>query len=449
MPPITHVLELNGAGLWLAAPAGRAAAEPAWASFEHDTVLTGRAAAARARLAPLFASARYLEEPGQEPLVRPKPAARSHADLVYAQLAAFAASESLAGVPLLLAVSSAYTLDQLRLLLGIAAAARLAVTGLVDAAVAAAAAVPSTERALFLDLEMNRAVLTELVRGDGLRRGRVDLARDVGLRALEDALAQLVARTFVRATRFDPLHQAATEQAVYDRLPAWRASAAGGEAVLVLEHAGLRHEARLGAAQIAAASAPLNAELLRLVHSARRAGEALTLYLSARAAAVPGLGAELETVRDLAVVVLADGMAAAGALAHADEIEGPEPSLVSRLSAAGAVALAGGRAASAALTPTHVIYQGRAYALGAEPLLVGRAAAAGPRTIVLSGELAGVSRCHLALQSRDGDAVLEDLSTYGTFVNGERVQRRAHLVAGDRVRVGTPGVELQLVRLEG
>jgi len=448
MAPITHVLELNGAGLWLAAPAGRAAAEPAWASFEHDTVVTGRAAAARARLAPLFTSARYLEEPGTEPLVRPKPAARSHADLIYAQLAAFANAESLADVPLLLAVSSAYTLDQLRLLLGIAAAARLAVTGLVDAAVAATADLPSTERALHLDLEMNRAVLTELVRGDGLRRGRVDLARDVGLRALEDALAQLVARTFVRATRFDPLHQAVTEQTVYDRLPGWRESATGGEAVLVLEHAGLRHEAQVSAAQIAAAAAPLNAQLLRLVHSARRAGEALTLYLGARAAAVPGLNTELDAVRDLAVVALPDGAAAAGALAHAGEIEGPEPSLVSRLSAAAAVAPVGGRAVPAGLTPTHVIYQGRAYALGAEPLLVGRAAA-GPRTIVLSGELAGVSRSHFALQSRDGDAVLEDLSTYGTFVNGERVQRRAHLAAGDRVRVGSPGVELQLVRLEG
>jgi shikimate kinase len=42
-----------------------------------------------------------------------------------------------------LAVSSAYTLEQLRLLLGIAAAAELSVTGLVDAAVAAAAGRPS------------------------------------------------------------------------------------------------------------------------------------------------------------------------------------------------------------------------------------------------------------------------------------------------------------------
>jgi pSer/pThr/pTyr-binding forkhead associated (FHA) protein len=48
---------------------------------------------------------------------------------------------------------------------------------------------------------------------------------------------------------------------------------------------------------------------------------------------------------------------------------------------------------------------------------------------------------------RGGEAVLEDHSTYGTFVNGERVQRRAQLAAGDRVRVGTPGVEFELVRI--
>ena len=91
--------------------------------------------------------------------------------------------------------------------------------------------------------------------------------------------------------------------------------------------------------------------------------------------------------------------------------------------------------------------RGRAHALGAEPLIVGRAPA-GARTLQLAGDPAGVSRSHCALLSRDGDAVLEDLSAYGTFLNGERVARRARLAAGDRIRIGTPGIELELVRLD-
>jgi pSer/pThr/pTyr-binding forkhead associated (FHA) protein len=95
-----------------------------------------------------------------------------------------------------------------------------------------------------------------------------------------------------------------------------------------------------------------------------------------------------------------------------------------------------------------VVYEGRAYALGAEPLLVGRAPQ-GARTLELHGPLAGVSRTHCRLMASAAEAVLEDLSTHGTFLNGGRVQHRARLAAGDRIRVGTPGIELGLLRLAG
>ena len=44
--------------------------------------------------------------------------------------------------------------------------------------------------------------------------------------------------------------------------------------------------------------------------------------------------------------------------------------------------------------------------------------------------------------------MLEDLSTYGTFVNGERIVDRAVVSPGDRVRIGSPGQELLLVAAE-
>jgi pSer/pThr/pTyr-binding forkhead associated (FHA) protein len=56
-----------------------------------------------------------------------------------------------------------------------------------------------------------------------------------------------------------------------------------------------------------------------------------------------------------------------------------------------------------------------------------------------------VSRLHCSLV-REGEAVLvRDASRYGTFVNGERVAGTARLAAGDRLRLGTPGVVLELV----
>ena len=47
---------------------------------------------------------------------------------------------------------------------------------------------------------------------------------------------------------------------------------------------------------------------------------------------------------------------------------------------------------------------------------------------------------------REGEStVLIDHSRYGTWVNGARVRERATVRPGDRVRVGTPGVEFTLI----
>jgi hypothetical protein len=38
-----------------------------------------------------------------------------------------------------------------------------------------------------------------------------------------------------------------------------------------------------------------------------------------------------------------------------------------------------------------------------------------------------------------------DHSSFGTYANGERVSERVRVSAGDRVRIGDPGVELSLI----
>jgi pSer/pThr/pTyr-binding forkhead associated (FHA) protein len=52
---------------------------------------------------------------------------------------------------------------------------------------------------------------------------------------------------------------------------------------------------------------------------------------------------------------------------------------------------------------------------------------------------------HCTLVAERGRALVRDHSRYGTFLNGERVEGEAELGAGDRLRVGTPGVVLELV----
>jgi len=331
------------------------------------------------------------------------------------------------------------------LLAGVARAADVPVAGFIDLAVAACAALEAHETVLHLDLQLHQAVLTEL-HGDPLRRRRVEVAPRVGLRTLHAAWAQLVAEAMVRRTRFDPLHQAATEQQLFDRLPGWLANLAEQEAVdAELEGAAGRFGVSLRREQFVFAAEAFYTQLADLIQGARRAGEPVTVALSARAALLPAFSERCRALADAEVVMLPEGAAALGALGWADDIAAtPDAELLelARASAPRRADAQGARARGA--SPTHVVFAGRAHLISRDPLVIGLDAA-GARSTVVSGPAAGISRRHCSVVERDGAVRVTDHSRYGTFVNGEKVSGSAVLAAGDRLRVGSPGVVLELV----
>jgi FHA domain len=449
-------LHLSSAGHVLAAPdaAGVLRAQPAVAAIavlEPPHLLTGNAAARRARLAPLYVSRDHWEAPDDQPLPRPLPGAATRAELAYQQLLELWPDAAEPGV---LAVSPACTQEEVARFAGLAAAAGRSLAALVDAAVATVADRPGAARALWLEAEAGRLVLAELLREQDdagawqVRRARVDVSRAVGWDAVEDAVARAVASHFVRATRFDPLAVAGTEQALYDALPhAFAELASRGTASITLDHGGTPRAATLAGDEVAAACQRLVAETLRLVQSARRAGERLTLHVGARIAQLPGLVEALRGMADLELDLLPHGAAALGAarlLATPAAAVG-EVAWRRALPSVAPVVLAASSVPAHDL-PTHVVWAGRAWPLAAAPLVIGREPGAGG--LGVDGPSSGLSRVHCQLVRSAGEAVVEDLSTYGTWLNGERVRRRARLRAGDRLRLGLPGVELLLVVVE-
>ena len=69
------------------------------------------------------------------------------------------------------------------------------------------------------------------------------------------------------------------------------------------------------------------------------------------------------------------------------------------------------------------------------------------RALVLPSASPGVSRTHCTVVRRNGAVMIEDHSTYGSYVNEERVAGRTALTVGDRLRLGSPGVTLELIQL--
>ena len=443
----TVAIEVVDAGLVPVRDGTVAAPGPGVALLDPGGVVVGREAAAQFRLKPVQAFDRFWSDLTTDPLPRPVPGARSRADLAHAQLAALWSETASEGDEALLVVPGTLRDAELGLLAGIAAAAGIPVAGFVDLAVAACAPLEAQASVMHLDVHLHQAVLTELGGDDVLRRLRLEVAPRVGLRALQSAWAQRVAEAMVRRTRFDPLHQAATEQQLYDRLPGWLVALAGAEVVDVeIEASAGTFGVSLRRDQFAFAAEAYYTQLVELVQAARRAGEPVTLVLSARAASLPGLAARCAAVPEVEVTVQDEGAAAVAALERLALIESrAAPALVTALPRAvppRTATKASGRPSGA--LPTHVVFGGKAHAVGGEPLHVGRAPA-GARAIVIGDPPAGLSREHCTIVA-DGNGVrVRDHSRFGTWLNGARVAGEAPLAAGDRLRLGTPGVVLELV----
>jgi hypothetical protein len=206
---------------------------------------------------------------------------------------------------------------------------------------------------------------------------------------------------------------------------------------------------------LTAAVEPLANEILRLVQLARPAGALMHLCFTPRIAAIPGLVTRLSGLRDVVMVELAHGAAAIGALLAANAVMRPADAiaLVHRLPLAASTSTIVGESAPAPVevpvdaVPTHVLFNGRAWPVTSVPLTLGWSVGTVPRALTLPAGIAGLSRSHCTLQLDKGQAVIMDHSTYGTFVNDERVGGRVVLQAGDVLRLGAPGVSLQLIRV--
>ena len=453
-------LELIDSGLLLArlrGETGEVLTEvPGIAFLGDDTTLTGDAAVERIRLNPLLAHTNFWRGLSTEDLTRPSRLARTTADIAFAQAEQLLGPRKSDGESVLLAVPAGYSREQLPLLLGVINETGVRVSGLVDAALAACSLEPAPARILHLDLELHLAILTvlEYSGGDrsGLKRSRYEIVLRHGVLDLNQTVRQMIAETFISKTRFDPLHDATTEQRLVGQVPGLLAQLRDAERTVVGMQFGDRPlEVEIERAQVIAALEPHYVELLRLIQGARVAGMQIQLRLTPRIAAYPGLVERFGTLRDCEVRLLPRGAAALGTLQHEATVSRPDSlALVYHLPiarATGAESTAEPEATPAPLRPTHLLFQGRAWRISDQPLVIGWSVDAQRRALVLPSSSPGVSRAHCTVVRRNGAVMIEDHSTYGSYVNEERVAGRTALTVGDRLRLGSPGVTLELIQL--
>jgi hypothetical protein len=330
------------------------------------------------------------------------------------------------------------------------------VRGFVDRAALLAAWFESPTPLVVLELSGPRMSISVASRDAQHASLRRQVSLPGGEQALLAAWLELARATLVQQTRFDPLHDQRHESGLRAQLPGLAAAAEhNGQAELVVNATNGALHLTLTRDQFAAAAAPVLRPLGAALQSLSAANGAGALLVPAAALDVPGMDVELAGARfarlschdaELITRALAhlpvDAAAPAGAVPYLTQVPllaGPAPS--------DALAPVQLRGQQALVMATHVVYRGLALALSPAGLVLGRDA--DESALQLPDGVAGLSRRHCTLRREDGRSQIIDHSSHGSWLDGARVHGRALLRAGSTLRLGEPGVELQLVALDG
>lgn len=426
--------------------------EPGFALLDDDELTTGNAAYASARVQPRRIQNRYWSELRNEPLADRRFRHLSAADLVSHQLERIWSCAAGSGNRLVVAVPAYMSSDNLSLLLGIAAELKIPMAGMVDAAVAATRRQYQSSVPVHIDFGLHVATLTRLTQDGQAQVERSAVIKSSGLLALHDQWLRIIANAFVRQSRFDPLHTAATEQLLQDKLSGWLGAASSGEKVpLEIEHRGIVHKAEIESLDLIAAAAPVYQRIVSQLRTFYRAEDIPAIQLTDRVARMPGLVDTLKARVGGEVYLLEPGATARGLLARCRDLQVGDGavSLLRQLPwDQAAVKLRKNKTTVKAGRPTHLLFGDTAYRIDSNPLTLGTQPAGDERWIGLQQEMSGVSRRHCSLVQKNGQCIVQDFSRYGTFLNGHRIDDSAVLQVGDLIRLGTPGYELRLIMTE-
>lgn len=213
------VLELNDQSLLIQAADGALHSEPGFARLTSAGIETGETARASAWREPQHSYNQYWSQLNETPLPTREAWARHHADIAFAQLRGL---WSQAGSPdsMAILVPGSFSDAQLALLLGMVGALPAQAVAVIDSALAACIGIE--QDTLLLELQLHQAVLT-VCRPQTLSVDIIDqeVFPDIGMLQIQNSVARHVSNLMIDSHRYDPLHESATEQAIFDQLPGW------------------------------------------------------------------------------------------------------------------------------------------------------------------------------------------------------------------------------------
>lgn len=444
------VIELNDAGVRVADDSGIVLLSPGFALSRDKTLLLGEQAEQQARLHPTRSFNRYWHELNLDPIAHNE-GIRHHADIAYAHLKHLVEAAGING-EVMFAVPGNFTRQQLAILLGLAKQCPFQTVGVVDSALAAGITVAESYPLVYAELQLHQVLLTKLRVADGnLTIESVVQVPGVGSQNFTDQMMALATNAFVQQCRFNPQHNAESEQQLYNSLPHWWRQSTQVEQGLVLElQVGDKmHTAKLPRESLITSFGNHYTRINQQV-AALTADKETRVLLSAGLAALPGLHSKMGANHQLHIVDH-DAVSSACLQFH-EHIRSPDQGI--RL--VNALPLNAGRSRqskpankqhAANSAPTHVLYQHRALPLGKvlirnQPTLNGGAPAH-----VLQLAIAGLPEEPGQILVKDNQ-VFFDSGNLDYLLNDSPAKGKAQLAIGDRIQFRPNGVALTMIRVD-
>ena len=214
------VIELNDNVLRVSDDSGILVESPGFALAVDKQMQLGDIAKQQARIYPASSYNKYLHELSLDPISHVA-GIRHLADIAYAHLL-YLAEEGGVDADVIFAVPGNFTRQQLAILLGLAKQSPFQVVGMVDSALAAAQVATHTGSVIYAEMQLHQVVLTKIVmKGGAHQRESVIQVPGVGSQNFMDLMMQLATGLFIEQCRFNPQHDAESEQQLYNALPLW------------------------------------------------------------------------------------------------------------------------------------------------------------------------------------------------------------------------------------
>lgn len=455
-------LELSDAGILVAgdnperllAVDGPEKESPGFAIPEKNRLLVGKSASEKAHLVPLQVINKFWDQLNTEPLKQKNRHAQNHAEIAFAHLFHVWETVKQHGDELMIAVPNYFNREQLGLILGMAQELSIPVAGFAPLPIAASDRAYPGAVLLHLDIHLHRFEILYLQQGEYLTVENSLTFEEINLEQLYRSYVEIIAEEFVHATRFDPLHQATTEQELYNRLTtALDIFKYQSSFLFELSHGNVQYRINLLRDVLFQKSKKIYDDICRFIEKMRDDHDQnnflTVLQITHRIASLPGLKNKLLEIENCKISELDPGAGALGVLKLGDQLtdehSGNGASFFTSRLWQETESKPYRAETSHTICPSHLLYRDLAYPISKKPLVIGCDQFPFGKGIGVEAKSSDVSKKHCTVHREDDRIILTDYSRQGTFVGNLQVKKSTILELGQTIRLGTSQETIRVI----